>query len=87
MVGGKVIETIALPDRIWVNVIDWDVSQDQTTGIYLQRNRTSERVKPNDSIWWQSDSAYWTPKDRKEQGVKIGRIGPSGTMKPKIVEN
>jgi hypothetical protein len=61
MVGGKVIETITLEDRVWVNVKDTHPPQKNTCAVYIERNINSEQIAVGDSLWWQSDKAFWTP--------------------------
>jgi hypothetical protein len=80
MVGGVVIEVITLPDRLWINTMNRKRLDDRCA-IYVERNETSERIKPNDSLWWQGDHAFWTPHNRRVDSpfdIMIRRIGFSG---------
>jgi hypothetical protein len=97
MIGGTVVETIVLEDRVWV-----DCEEDNSTSkcaIYVVRNKRSEAIKPSDSIWWQGSWAMWTPykhrgndprkpgfvkgrKSGKDYDIRIQRIGSSGVAKP-----
>lgn len=67
MVGGKVIEVASHPERLdvlFVNVADKPYSKVETCGVFVERNETSERIRVGDSLWWQSEVCYWTPKER-----------------------
>jgi hypothetical protein len=94
VVGGAVIEVIKLSDRIWVNVVDRQRLDDRCA-VYVKRNEVSERIRPNDSLWWQGYMAMWTPRENygKHGGrsgvdydIKILRIGCSGVSRPKMEE-
>jgi hypothetical protein len=61
MVGGDVKEVLWLTDRVWVNAKDRTYADE--CAIYVERNSTSERIKPGDAIWWQSRMAMWTPAE------------------------
>ncbi len=62
MVGGKVIESVVLPDKVWVDVRDTNHPKD-TCAIYVERNEDSEAISIGDSLWWQGGCSYWTPKE------------------------
>lgn len=90
MVGGKVIEVIARPDKeiIWVNCQD---NRDECA-IYVVMNEMSRKIKPGDSLWWQSDSAMWTPAENRWKNpegkcgvdfdIRLPRVGFSGVPRP-----
>lgn len=96
MIGGVVIETVVLPEKIWVNCEE--TQSTSKCAIYVERNETSERIKPSDSVWWQGGWAMWTPYENihravgpgalkalrvgKDYDIKIPRIGCSGVAKP-----
>jgi len=97
MIGGTVIETIKLPDRIWINCVE-DNSESKCA-IYVERNEKSETIKPSDCLWWQGANAMWTPYEKrgnspskpnfikgricgKDYDIKIPRIGCSGVSRP-----
>lgn len=97
MVGGTVVETIELPDRIWVNCEE-DNSTSQCA-IYVEKNAKSRCIAPGDSVWWQGEDAMWTPycnrgpacnhkhhysckRAGKDYDIRIKRIGFSGVKKP-----
>jgi len=61
MVGGTVVETIILEDRVWVNTVDNDETRNTQCAIYVQKNEKALRISPGDSVWWQGGSAMWTP--------------------------
>lgn len=71
-VGGKVVDVVRAEGRVWVNTRD----QSKTVcAIYIERNQTSERIQPGDSLWWQGPWAMWTPEDalRSSDGGKSGK--------------
>lgn len=84
MVGRKVIETITLNDRVWINCEGRFVE----CAIYVERTEEAESVSPGDSLWWQSNWAYWTAYDGElavgKEDVKIPRIGFSGVPRPEL---
>jgi len=93
MVGGIVIETVTLKDRIWVNCVDEAENRNGKCAIYVKRNPESERIKPGDGVWWQGGSAMWNPYGRTKQSsaggksgidydIRIPRIGFSGVFRP-----
>lgn len=87
MVGGKVVEVIWLPEKIWVNCRD---KYSTSCAIYVERNTKSERIEKGDSVWWQSSWAFWTPasyvqgsgKGNIDYDIRINRIGYSGVSRP-----
>lgn len=92
MVGGEVVETIRVdssPPKIWVNA---QHRKDQCA-IYVVHNRTSDQIRPGDSIWWQGRHAMWTPQENRDRpeasqvcgvdyDIQIKRIGYSGVSRP-----
>jgi hypothetical protein len=63
MVGGIVIEVAEVKDQSDVLFIDChDRHYCETCAIYVEKNETSLRIEPGDSIWWQGRYAMWTPK-------------------------
>lgn len=79
-VGGKVVETIVLEDRVWVN------TRDRTYGdecaIYVERTPESRAISEGDSLWWQSGWAFWTPRNGAFEDRRLNRIGFSGVSRP-----
>ena len=78
-VGGKVTEVIVQEDRVY---IDTDDSGDKCA-IFVERDKNSEQVAPEDIVWWQGNDAYWTTADREtvvERTLK--RRGFSGVNRP-----
>ena len=82
MVGGVVIETIRLPERVWVNVRD-RVYERETCAIYVERTVDADSIEIGDSLWWQGREAYWTPKAGGFEDRAIPRIGYSGVERPR----
>jgi hypothetical protein len=79
-VGGKVVETIVLPDKVWVNTSD----HGDLCAIYVERTAEARSIDIGDSLWWQGRYAYWTPRhgrfrhDPPFRDRAIRRIGFSG---------
>jgi hypothetical protein len=61
MVGGKVVEIVMEPHRIFLNVQDKTYPKDRC-GIYVLRDADSEQVEVGDSVWWQGNKVFWTPE-------------------------
>lgn len=95
MVGGKVIETIALKDRVWINCRD----RNDTCAIYVRKTAKARAVSEGDTVWWQGGWALWTPACNKKKtcnhthhyscsragvdyDIKLERIGFSGVSRP-----
>jgi hypothetical protein len=73
MIGGVIIKTEAMPDRVRV----W-VEEEQSTSkciVDLELCQNSLGIQPSDSIWWQNSKAYWTPFDHSDIDVAINKIG------------
>jgi hypothetical protein len=84
-VGGKVVEVVICTDKVWINTKE----KDATLGvaIYVERSPQALAVSNGDSVWWQGQYAYWTPKNRAGQtyagsDIKLRRIGCSGVSRP-----
>jgi hypothetical protein len=77
-VGGKVLETIVLSDRVWVNTID----DGHECAIYIMRTPESRSISEGDTVWWQGKHAFWTPKGRPFRDRELLRIGFSGVRRP-----
>lgn len=60
MVGGKVVEVILEPDRVFLNVQDKTYPKDRC-GIYVVRDADSEQIENGDTVWWQGNKVLWTP--------------------------
>jgi len=91
MIGGIVVETIVLSDCVWVNCVDANERRNNKCAIYVERSRTSEAIKPGDSLWWQGGRAMWTPyenrgkpdnKAGKDYDIQLRKIGFSGVSRP-----
>lgn len=107
MVGGVVIEVCEHPTdrfKLYVNCADRAYSgqrKPDECAIYVERNETSEQIQVGDALWWQGQSAMWTPQKNRVSAkeanrlelrcgvdfdVKIPRIGYSGVAHPHRVE-
>lgn len=87
-VGGKVVESIVLEDRVWVNTHDGGsgcrkmTCKGHTCAIYVERTPESRTISEGDSLWWQGDFAFWTPVNRAFSDYRLKRIGFSGVSHP-----
>lgn len=90
MIGGTVVKTKVLKDRVWINCEE-DNSTSQCA-IYVEKNPKSLCIEPGDSVWWQGGYALWTPyfnrnkpagKGGKDYDIRIPKIGFSGVAEPK----
>lgn len=81
MVGGTVITTIEAGDRIYINCRDRTYPK-ETCAIYVERNVSSEQIRPGDCVWWQGNRAMWTPADRRVVDREIPRRSYSGVPPP-----
>lgn len=87
-VGGKVVETIVLPDKVWVNTHDGASGckrmdcKGHTCAIYVERTVESRSISEGDTVWWQGQWAFWTPANAVFHERKLKRIGFSGVSRP-----
>ena len=86
-IGGKVVETIVLPEKVWVNTRDTDYGpRERTVAIYVERTPESRSISVGDIIWWQGDTAFWTPRSLGNNPPfvekKLKRVGFSGVPRP-----
>lgn len=83
-VGGKVIEVVRVaPDRVWVNTNDAKPPrQPNLCAVYCDPE--GHEIRVGDSLWWQSGTCYWTPKDRPFGAfdIPLRKIGYSGVARP-----
>lgn len=79
-VGGRVVETIVLEDRVWVNTEE--PASGDLCAIYVERTPESRTIGEGDSLWWQGRTAYWTPTNRAFEDMELERIGFSGVSRP-----
>lgn len=82
-VGGKVLEAIVLPGKVWVNT--WDGHDE--CAIYVERTDESRTISEGDGLWWQGGNAYWTPRDKNGNAYTfvdkiLKRRGYSGVNRP-----
>lgn len=97
-VGGTVVETIVLSDKVWVNTDEgrsyraedgtWVTVPSRECAVYVERTPASEYIEQGDSLWWQGNHAYWTPKSGSLKrnpaftDKPLKRIGYSGVSRP-----
>lgn len=79
-VGGRVIETIVCADRVWVNTRE--PGSGHECAIFITKQPESLSISEGDSIWWQGQHAYWTPRRRPFSDRQLRRIGCSGVPRP-----
>lgn len=95
MVGGVVIEVLAQPGKIWVNVQDQQSSE--TCALNVADTEVARKIAVGDQVWWQGRSVMWTPAANRlpedspavcalrcgvDYDVQIPRIGYSGAPHP-----
>ena len=73
-VGGKVVETIVLDDRVWVDTGE--------CAIYVERSNEARAISDGDDVWWHGRTAFWTPRNRAFADYPLQRIGYSGVSRP-----
>lgn len=76
-VGGKVVEIIVCPDRVWVNTRERPEHR-STCAVYVERTPEALSISEGDTLWWQGRHAMWTPKSGAFHDRKLNRIGFSG---------
>ncbi len=91
MVGGKVIETVVINDRVWINCQEYLETKKKllpyTCAIMVENTPKSRSVSEGDIVWWQGSRAMWTAKDKSGQTIgkpdtQLRRIGFSGVKHP-----
>lgn len=91
MVGGIVVETIVLSDKVWVNCQRYSEKENkkysEQCAIYVELTPQARCITEGDIVWWQGETAMWTPRnDRRETvgraDIPIKRIGFSGVKRP-----
>lgn len=90
MVGGTVIETMVVGDRVWIDCKEHP-RRSTTCAIYVDNTAEARSVSEGDMIWWQGGYAYWTAKNRNGKTVgkvevKLKRRGYSGVNRPEPVQ-
>lgn len=92
--GGIVVETIVCPNgRVWINTKEKEHHL-STTAIYAKDTPAARCISVGDTLWWQGNFAYWTPKSNgkpieRQDGkcnvanIRLERIGFSGVSRPK----
>lgn len=75
MIGGTVKET---KEEAYIKLVVEDEGEQITIGVEI--NSHSRSISEGDSVWWQGDKVYWSPKSRKNkyidnvEDVEIPRI-------------
>lgn len=94
-IGGTVTETIILPDKIWINTKEKEHYRSECA-IYVEDSPAARCVSKGDTVWWQGNTAYWTPKNKNGQpierkdgkcsvsDIKLKRQGFSGVKRPEL---
>lgn len=84
-VGGVVLETIVLADKVWVNTAEPQYPKSHCA-IYLERTDEARTIAEGDSLWWQGQWAFWTPRSLSGEPPfsdrRIRRISGSGVNRP-----
>jgi hypothetical protein len=79
-VGGVVVDVYEKDDMLFVT------TRDTACGDRMQvRLEKGHDVLFGDTLWWHSQTAYWTPKDGSLSDIPIKKIANSvGLPRPKI---
>jgi len=86
MIGGTVVETIIVDDKVWINCKE-SPKRSTTCAIYVDKTPEACSVSEYDMVWWQGGYAFWTPRDQEgnnigEIEVKLSCRGCSGVSRP-----
>ncbi len=92
--GGIVVEIIVLTDKVWINTKEKEHYRSDCA-IYVKRTAQAECVAVGDTVRWQGNTAFWTPKSKdlpieradgkcNVANVELERIGFSGVARPKF---
>jgi hypothetical protein len=73
MVGGIVINTEELKDKIRVDLVD-ESTKDHLS-LYVELTPAARCIQDDDSMWIQNKWALWTPKTRPWRDYQLKRIG------------
>lgn len=89
-VGGRVVETILMPGRVWVNTRE--PQSGDLCAIYVESTPAARCITEGDSVWWQGQRAFWTPRAGSFRDaapfsdMSLRRIGCSGISRQQAVE-
>lgn len=83
MIGGEVIEvrpTTVMVGESPCKLVDviriWCVERQSGSECVVYAKRYADcKVKPGDSVWWQSGKVMWTPADRSVIDVPLEKVG------------
>ena len=93
MIGVRILETIILEDKIWINCICMHSGDE--CAIYVEKTPKSRTASKGDKLWWQGRKAYWTPTNKHSLRteditgpveIELERIGYSGAERPTASE-
>jgi len=96
MVGGTVsIVQRAREGEIQIQVVGEGCERYDRLAVNVPDNEETRRIQPGDSMWWQSDSCYWTPRANRaglgrsgiDYDLRIKRIGYSYRPTPEDANN
>lgn len=87
MIGGEVLETLvfrgqAEAPQVWINCRD----KRDTCAICVEDTPAARCIEPGDTVWWQSDAAFWTRHNRSFTDYKLKLVGFSGVPRPSADE-
>jgi hypothetical protein len=72
--------------RMWINCKGTGNEINDYCAIYVEYTPVSRSISEGDSFWWQGDNAFWTPKNKPFEDMKIQRIGSSGRSRPEVLQ-
>ena len=89
MVGGVIVDIVPIDEhRIWVNCADTSRAIPETCAVYVDpvgvRLQVKWNIEVGDSLWWQGDSAFWTPSGGSLADIRLKRLSYSGVPHPHL---
>jgi len=75
MIGGTVINTEELSDRVRIDIITDQYKEKHS--IYLELTAASKCIQDDDSLFFNSEYAFWSPKSRAFRDYKLNKISDS----------
>jgi len=80
MVGGEV--SVVRPIGKYVEIQVAGTGSERYDRCAIRVERTEHSIQPGDQVWWQGNTAYWTPAARRGQLVEEvdGVLVGSGTV-------
>jgi hypothetical protein len=75
MIGGTVINTEELKDSVRIDVITDQYKENHH--VYLELTAAAKCIQEDDSLFFNSEYAFWSPKSRAFRDYKLNKISDS----------